>query len=425
MTAARIAVIGMVGGEVFGRRAADALAAADVIVGSSRHLAHITHLARVAERVHGAACTSAATVAPTELVELAGPLSSVLDRVATACADGRSVCLLASGDPGFFGIGKLVVERFGDDVDLLPAPSSVSLAFAAAGLAWDDADVVSAHGRPLATAVDLVASSPKVAVLTSPSQPPECLGRALAAIGCGSRAVVVVSRIGEVDQSITTTDVAGLAGGRFDPMSVVLVTASSSTTASRSAACVDDGGMNLSWGATAAAFEHRDGMITKPEVRSIVLGKLGLANATRMWDIGAGSGSVGIEAATIRPGLIVHAVERNVVDASRIARNASAFDVAERVHVLVGDAPAALDDLPDPDRVFVGGGGLDVVEAAWQRLRPGGVLVATFVVLDRAVRAMDLLGDMIQLHVDRAVAIGGIGMRFEPANPTFVCWGRR
>lgn len=416
MTTPGIAVVGMVGGEVFGRAAERALADADVVVGSPRHLAHIADSAP--------ALTGSTRASTQELVELTGPLTAVLDRIASDRSSGKSVCVVASGDPGFFGIGRLVVDRFGSDAAVHPAPSSVSLAFAAAGISWDDADVVSAHGRPLADAVGLVAPSAKVAVLTSPTQPPQCLGRALLEAGCAPRRVVVASRLGETDQAITSTDLAGLAGGTFDPMSVVLLTidhhdppgATTRTGAN---------GMNLSWGAPTESFEHRDGMITKPEVRAVVLSKLDLAHATTMWDIGAGSGSVGIEAATVRPGLVVHAVERDPVDAARIGRNAAAFAVADRVHVYVGAAPGALAALPDPDRVFIGGGGLDVIEAAWSRLRPGGLLVATFVVLDRAVRAMELLGDMIQLHIDRAVPIGGVGMRLEPTNPTFVCWGRR
>jgi precorrin-6Y C5,15-methyltransferase (decarboxylating) len=91
----------------------------------------------------------------------------------------------------------------------------------------------------------------------------------------------------------------------------------------------------------------------------------------------------------------------------------------------VGSAPDALGALPIPNRVFVGGGGLDVVEACWKRLEAGGVLVATFVVLDRAVAALGLLGDMIQVHIDRAVPIGGVGMRLEPTNPVFVCSGTK
>ena len=99
--------------------------------------------------------------------------------------------------------------------------------------------------------------------------------------------------------------------------------------------------------------------------------------------------------------------------------------VTGNVEVVVDHAPEALDRLPDPDRVFVGGGGLDVLQACWDRLRPGGVLVATFVLLDRAVWAKGLLDEMVQVHIDRAVTISGVGMRLEPSNPVFVCWGRR
>jgi precorrin-6Y C5,15-methyltransferase (decarboxylating) len=396
-----VAVVGVVGGEVFGAAARQAVAGADVVVGSPRHL--------------GALCSRG------ERVPLVGPLEPILDRIAVERAEGRSVCVLASGDPGFFGIGRLAVERFGGDAVVLPAPSSVSLAWAAAGLHWDDADVVSAHGRPLAAAVEAAIRSPKVAVLTAPTHPPERLGQALLAAGCRPRRVVVVSRIGEPDHSCCRTDLAGLAVGRFDPMSVVLLMTEPAdvTPLPASSASV------VSWGASTSRFEHRDAMITKPEVRAVVLARLELGGASALWDVGAGSGAVGIEAATVRPGLAVHAVERDPVAANRVERNSAAFGVGDRVRVVVGDAPAALDDLPVPDRVFVGGGGLGVVEAAWGRLPPGGVLVATFVVLDRAVRAQQLLGDMVQLHVDRAVPIGGVGVRLQPINPTFVCWGRR
>ncbi len=132
---------------------------------------------------------------------------------------------------------------------------------------------------------------------------------------------------------------------------------------------------------------------------------------------------MGIEAATLSPRLRVIAIERNASDAGQITANAAAAAVA--VEVEVGAAPEALADLPDPDRIFIGGGGLDVVEACWARLRPGGVLVATFVVLDRAVAAQRLLGDMVQIQVNRCVPIGDVGVRLEPLNPVFVCWGQR
>jgi len=396
-----VSVVGVIGGEVFGPAARAAIAQADVLVGSPRHLAWFDH-ARSDAR---------------ERLDLVGPLPPLIDRIAGHRAAGRRVCVLSSGDPGFFGITRLLADRFTPPgLQVLPAPSSVSLAWAAAGTTWDDADVVSAHGRPLGDAVQQALHSPKVAVLTAPSNPPETLGKELLAHGCGPRQVVVASRLGEADEQITHTDLDGLAAGQFDPLSVVLLIATSTAAAATP---------RLSWGRPEGHYSHRAGMITKSEVRSIVLGKLEMPRIGVLWDVGAGSGSVGIEAATLSPGLRVYAIERAADDAPNIETNARQAGVTANLDVIVGTAPAALADLPTPDRVFVGGGGLDVVDACWQRLRPGGILVATFVVLDRAVAAMQQLGSMVQIHVDRAVPIGGVGMRLEPTNPTFVCWGQR
>jgi len=390
----RVTVVGMVGGEVFGRAAVEALAAADVLVGSTRHLARI-------EGPTGA-----------ERIELAGPLAPLFDAIAGHRCAGRQVCVLASGDPGFFGIARSLAARLGPDaIRVHPAPSSVALAFAGQGWSWDDAVVASAHGRALGPAVAAVRGASTAAVLTDPANPPQAIGAALLAEG-GERDVVVVSRIGEDDESVERTDLAGLAAGRFDPMSVVLLRAPS--------AAAD--GPTVRWGRGEDEFAHRNGMITKAEVRAVALGKLALPSTGVLWDVGAGSGSVGIEAAALAPGLTVCSIERDAADAERITANAAAHRVA--VQVVVGEAPAALRGLPDPDRVFIGGGGIDVLDACLGRLRPGGVLVATYVLIDRALAAHERLGNMVQVRIDRCVPLAGVGVRLEPLNPVFVCWGR-
>ncbi|WP_334144052.1 precorrin-6y C5,15-methyltransferase (decarboxylating) subunit CbiE [Rhabdothermincola sp.] len=403
MTAGRLDIVGVIGGEVFGPRAREALREADLLVGAPRHLTHTEQLAG----------------GPCERVELAGPLDAVLDRIAMAMAENRRVCVLASGDPGFFGFARLARGRFGDRVRVHPAPSSVSLAWAAAGESWDDAEVISAHGRPLAAAVERAIRSPKAAVLTSPEHSPERLGAALLAAGCSPRRVVVASRLGERDERVVWTDLDGLAAGCFDPLSVVLLLADGDVTRSGQAH------LRLSWGADVGAFEHRDGMITKPEVRAVVLAKLHLAGAEVLWDVGAGSGSVGIEAATVNPDLTVYAIERADADADRIERNAAAFGVGQRVRVIRADAPGAFADLPPPDRIFVGGGGPPVLRAAWDHLGDGGVLAAAFTVLEHVLAATSVLDELVQLHVDHAVPIGSAGLRLEPTNPVFVGRARR
>ncbi|MDQ2727686.1 MAG: precorrin-6y C5,15-methyltransferase (decarboxylating) subunit CbiE, partial [Actinomycetota bacterium] len=203
MVEPQVSVVGLLGGEWFGRAATTALHAADVVIGARRHLDALP------------SSTPGQRVAYSSIGEL-------LDLVGASLGGPRSVCVLASGDPGFFGVVRILVARFGCAVSVHPAPSSVSLAFARAGLPWDDAMVVSAHGRSLKAGLAAVVAAPKVAVLTGPDTPPEAIGRAL---GAGAeRDVWVCSRLGEAGETVVRTDIAGLAAGRFDPLSVVVVT---------------------------------------------------------------------------------------------------------------------------------------------------------------------------------------------------------
>jgi precorrin-6Y C5,15-methyltransferase (decarboxylating) len=342
-------------------------------------------------------------------VELAGDLEPALDALA---ADPGPVCVLASGDPGFFGIVRPLAARFGPErLRVYPAPSSVALAFARLGCPWDDAIVVSAHGRPLADAAVLAAAAPKAAVLTSPDTPPQTLGRALIDRGVGLRDVAVCSRLGAPDEAITRTDLAGLAAGSFDPLSVVVLLTSGGAVASRK---------SLAWGLPDEAFAHRDGMLTKSEVRALVVGRLDVPATGVLWDVGAGSGSVAIECARLAPELEVHAVERRPDDAARIMQNARAHGAA--VHVTQGNAPEVLTQLPDPDRVFVGGGGIAVLDAVLARLQAGGRIVATYAAIDRAAAAAERLGAIVQLSVSRGTRLPDGTFRLAAENPVFVAW---
>ena len=394
MSDPRLAVVGLHGGHTYGSAARAAIEEAEVVVGSARQL------------------DAAGLPAAAERVPLRGPLPEVLDIIEERRRSGRRVCVLASGDPGFFGIVRALGERLGPGaLDVHPAPSSVALAFARAGLPWDDALVVSAHGRPLADAVREAMGAPKVAVLTSPENPPHVVARALLDAGCGPRDATVVSHVGEAAESVVRTGLEGLAAGDFDAMSVLVLLEPSRPPSA----------VRLRWGLPETAFRHRGGMITKAEVRAVALGKLALPPSGVLWDVGAGSGSIGIECARLRPGLAVFAVERAPEDAQRIRENATAHGV--NVSVVEGTAPDALAGLPDPDRVFIGGGGLDVLDAALARLRQDGAVVATYALLDRAAQAWGRLGNLVEVAVSRGVGTGELGVRLVAENPVFVCWG--
>ena len=381
----RIRVVGMVGDTAYGP------VDGDLVVGGRRQLA-------------------AAAPAGARTVVIEADVAAVLEAVA---AEPGQVCVLASGDPGFFGIVRPLAARFGPALlDVHPAPSSVALAFARLGVNWDDAVVVSAHGRPLVDAAEVAARHRKAAVLVSPDSPPEAVGKELLRLGAPHQLAAVCARLGLDDESVTTTDLAGLAAGTWDPLSVVVLVEDEAVSPHKSVA----------WGVLSDdAYDHRAGMITKAEVRAVALSKLALPPGPAVvWDVGAGSGSVAIEVARAAPDAEVYAVERNVEDVRRIEANAELFG---SVRVVLGEAPECLAQLPEPDRVFVGGGGLDVLDAVLARLRPGGRVVATYAAIDRAAAAADRLGELVQVGAARGKRLPDGGWRLAAENPVFVVWG--
>ncbi|MGH9078125.1 MAG: precorrin-6Y C5,15-methyltransferase (decarboxylating) subunit CbiT, partial [Acidimicrobiales bacterium] len=234
-------------------------------------------------------------------------------------------------------------------------------------------------------------------------------------------------------------DLAGLAGGAFPALSVVVLwpptpgSGAGGSGGARSAGAGSGGaggsggpgaGMGLAWGLPDGSFAHRRGLITKAEVRAVALGKLALPAAGVLWDVGAGSGSVSVECDRLAPGLDVYAVDRPPAGSRGGGDDLEANTAGTGVRVVWGSAPEVLATLPDPDRVFVGGGGLDVLDAVLGRLRPGGVVVATYAAMDRAAAAASRLGQVVQVSVSRGVPVGPDGaLRLAALNPVFVCWG--
>ncbi|MDG9715082.1 precorrin-6y C5,15-methyltransferase (decarboxylating) subunit CbiE [Streptomyces sp. DH24] len=389
----------------------DVLAGARLVVGGRRHL-DAARLPDTAERV------------------VLGPLAPALDAVARHLdkgeADGR-VVVLASGDPGFFGIVRALAERFGPErLDVRPGVSSVAAAFARAGLPWDDAVVVSAHGRDLRTAVHVCLARPKVAVLTGPGAGPAELGAALARTG--TRVLVVASALGSPDERVERVTPAEAAARDWgaDVSVVLCLDASRALGGVRTVAgpaAQPDG-----WALDESAFAHRDSMITKFEVRALALARLGPRLGDLVWDIGAGSGSVAVECA--RLGAAVTAVEKTPDGVERVRANAAAHGVD--LHVVHGAAPTVLSDLPDPDAVFVGGGGRElpgIVTACARRARR--TVVVAMAALDRVPAVRDALTgagfdcDGVLLQSSRLAPLPGDVTRLAATNPVFLLWGVR
>ncbi|MEU4995591.1 precorrin-6y C5,15-methyltransferase (decarboxylating) subunit CbiE [Streptomyces sp. NPDC021622] len=411
-----ITVVGTGTGAPLDAAALDAVRAAGLVVGARRHI-------------------ESAGLPPGTARVVMGPLAPALDAIeerlakADGAAEGGGVVVLASGDPGFFGIVRALAERFGSDrLDVRPGVSSVATAFARVGLPWDDAVVVSAHGRDPRTAANACLAHPKVAILTGPGSGPAELGAELVR-RADARTLVVASALGDPEHERVERVTPGEAAARdWGPaVSVVLCLDEERALAPlRTVAGPRPG--PAQWALDEGEFTHRDSMITKFEVRALALARLGPRLGDLVWDIGAGSGSVAVECA--RFGAAVVAVEKTADGVERIRANAAAHGVDVRaVH---GAAPTVLSDLADPDAVFIGGGGRElpaIVTACARRARRS--VVVAMAALDRvpAVRAA-LSGagfdcDGVLLQSSRLAPLPGEVSRLAATNPVFLVWGTR
>jgi precorrin-6Y C5,15-methyltransferase (decarboxylating) len=315
---------------------------------------------------------------------------------------GRRVCVLASGDPMFFGLGSTLCRLLGPDrVEVIPHPSSVSLACARLRWAVQDVAVLSAVGRPLDRLRALVAPGRRVLVLTSDEHGPARVARLLAEQGYRASEVTVLEQLGGPAEQIRT----GRAGDWDIPPGDALAVVA--------AHCVADPGtvaLPLVPGLPDDVFEH-DGQLTKREIRAITVARLAPLPGQLLWDVGAGSGSIAIEWLRAEESGRAIAVERDATRAARIERNAVALGVPT-LRVVLGQAPAALDGLEMPSTIFVGGGvtGDGVLESCWTALRSGGRLVANAVTVQaEAVLATWYQrhgGSLTRLAVQRAAPVG-------------------
>ncbi|MEU7472324.1 precorrin-6y C5,15-methyltransferase (decarboxylating) subunit CbiE [Streptomyces sp. NPDC044984] len=400
-----ITVVGMGAGAPVGD---EVTAGAELVVGGRRHLDAV-RLPAGAERV------------------VLGPLAPALDTVGKYVAEERPVVVLASGDPGFFGIVRALAERFGPErLDVRPGVSSVSAAFARTGLTWDDAVVVSAHGRDPRTAVNLCRAHPKVAVLTGPGAGPAELGAALRDTG---RVLVVASALGSAEERVERVTPAEAAARDWGAAVNVVLCLDEARALGPVRTVAGGVGRPAGWALDEAEFDHRDSMITKFEVRALALARLGPRPGELVWDVGAGSGSVAVECA--RLGAAVTAVEKAADGVERVRANAAAHGVDVRVvHGAAPDVLAGLDE--EPDAVFVGGGGRElpaVVTACARRARR--TVVVAMAALDRVPAARAALTDAgfscdgVLVQSSRLAPLPGDVTRLAATNPVFLLWGVR
>lgn len=366
--------------------------------------------------------------------DLSGAMSQVPEWIRAAQADGLRVAVLATGDPLCHGIAAYLASRLCiEAIEVLPNVSTLQLACARLGLPWQDMKFSSVHSKD---AGDWVPGSPpshglyallrdirqhdRLAVLTSPFNTPDRIARMLVAEGLADDFdMAVAERLCQPEERVVSgISISAATAMPFAELNVVLLWRKTQRPP------------QVLFGLPDAGFEQRHpekGLITKNEVRAVSLARLQLRADSVVWDIGAGSGSVGLEAARLCRNGHVYAIEKNVDDAAIVKRNRLAMGISN--HTLVhGKAPEGLADWADPDAVFIGGSGGELGELIaliLGRLKPGGWLVMNFVTLENLSLALDTvkaLGanwDVLQLQASRSKPILHMN-RMAAENPVWI-----
>jgi precorrin-6Y C5,15-methyltransferase (decarboxylating) len=372
------------------------ITAADLLAGGQRHLGYFPDFQG-------------------ERLVIGANIEAVVERLQQALVRRQQAVVLASGDPLCYGIGASLRRYFSPgNLEIIPAPSAFQLAFAALAEPWHDAALLSAHARPLPEVVAGVLTASKAAVLTDNHHTPAAIPGALLEAGLlpGSPCAIC-ENLGGPEQRVVRTCLAEVGRQTYAPLNVFVVWPQLTP---RSPGLPDE------------AFSTSARQITKREIRLLSLAELALAPGQVMWDIGAGSGSVGLEAARQQPGAAVYAVEKRAGMNEHIRENLRRFP-APNFHLTEGLAPAGLATWPRPDAVFIGGSGgqlSEIISFVQEQLKPGGRLVINLATLEslQTVRELLPMAQVNQVQINRGVPIMGM-LRFEALNPVFIITWRK
>ena len=388
---------GVKGHEEFGRRALELIQQADLLVGGERQLALFPEFAG-------------------DKLIIGNNLGTVVARLSSH--PGRAV-VLASGDPLFFGIGRHLLRNLPEaDFEFLPNVSSVQYAFAKIRVPWDDAVFVSTHGRGFREAVDRIVANDKAAVLTDEQHNPAAIARELIERGRDGYSARLCENLGSAEERIVRTDLRGLLEIQAAPLNVLILIKEYEAGGE---------GVRPVLGIADEEFATVKKLITKEEVRAVSIAKLRLRHDMTLWDIGAGSGSVSIEADQLLPNGEIYAIERNPQCLAFLKENLGKFK-SRHINVVAGEAPDCFDQLPDPERVFIGGSGgnlWEILKAIDSRLPAAGRVVINAVTLDTLTAASEFFEnagyqlEVVTVNIARTRPLTDYKM-FEAHNPVFV-----
>jgi len=338
----------------------------------------------------------------------------------------RKMVVVATGDPLFYGVARYLCTQIGPEhFDVVPHVSSMQLAFARIKESWEEAYLTDVGNRPLDDVLDHIRSAETVGLFTSETHNPPTIARELLARGIDYFRAFVCENLGGPDERVTQGELAEIAAMEFDPLNVLILRRKPNRPDAQRG-----GRALMRFGNPDEIFAQsrpKSGLITQAEVRALALAQMDLQPGAIAWDVGAGSGSVAIEAAQlVAPGM-VYAIEQEAPVYHLILANAETFGI-KNLKPVFGMAPAIFHGLPAPDAIFIGGNGGEVarlLEASLAALRPGGRLVVnvgTLEMLSAVYAVMKGLASPVQVQlVNIARGVEQLEtLRFESVNPTFL-----
>lgn len=412
MNAINVVGIGLDGAAGLTKTAQDIIDQATLLMGSRRHLSYF------GDRQIPQIC----------LVELQQDLDSINQYL----TPDSCIVILVSGDPLFFGLGRLLLAKFSaEQLRFYPHVSSIQLAFSRLKIPWQDASLISLHGREPDELIKLLKQGKeKIATLTDSNNHPGAIARLYLALDLPvSYDFYICENLGDISEKLTyfsesqIIELAALPATNFASLNVLILLQTAKID-NLDLASLPLFGLN---DRTFLSFSDRPGLITKKEIRLAILGELALQPQQIVWDIGAGTGSVSIEIARLCPNSQIFAVEKTSMGSSLITKNCQRLQV-ENVEVVCGKAPEVLLNLPKPHRIFIGGSGGNleaILDFCTQKLAANGIMVMAFATVEHCHQAVAWLSKnswqyrLLQLQISRSTPVNNL-TRFTPLNPVTI-----
>lgn len=351
---------------------------AEILVGGDRHLAMLPPDSRLR-------------------IRWTSPIENSIQKLLTH--RGKSVCVLASGDPMCYGIGATLLRRIAiDEMTIIPAPSAFSLACARLGWSLSEVETLSLCGRDPALLNAVLYSGAKILVLSADRQTPAIVAEILRDRGLAASSISVLEHLGGTQERILENTAAAWNYTEVADLNTIAISCCSAALPPRIPGLPD------------FAYHH-DGQLTKREIRAVTLSTLAPVPGQLLWDVGAGCGSIAIEWMRSDRRCRAIVIESNIERLNLIAHNANTLGVPN-LEIVAGKAPIALQDLPQPDTIFIGGGLTtpDLVETCWRSLASGGRLVTNAVTVETEAQVFHwqskLGGELTRIAIQRAEPVG-------------------